>query len=135
MYPPPVESSTKNSASVGELLGKEDSTKYRSIVGALQYLTLTCLDIAYSVNKVYQYLHALRMVAVKQIPHFLKYTSEYVFLILPSPSTMVSAFSDVDWVGCKNDRKSKGGLPYILDPISSHGVLRSKRRSLSQVPK
>jgi hypothetical protein len=32
--------------------------KYRSLVGALQHLTLTIPDIAFLVNKVCQYLHA-----------------------------------------------------------------------------
>jgi hypothetical protein len=49
--PTPLSSSEKISAYEGELLGPEDSTKYRSIVGALQYLTLTRPDIAYAVNK------------------------------------------------------------------------------------
>jgi hypothetical protein len=48
----PLVSSTKISASDGKLLGKANSTKYQSVVGALQYLTLTCPDIAYSMNKV-----------------------------------------------------------------------------------
>jgi hypothetical protein len=64
----PLAPITNISAHDGELLGKEDSTKYRNIVEALQYLTLTCLDIAYSVKKVCQYLHAPRiahMFAVK----------------------------------------------------------------------
>jgi histone deacetylase 1/2 len=42
----------------GDLLGPEDSTKYRSVVGSLQYLKHTRPDIAYAVNKVCQYLHA-----------------------------------------------------------------------------
>jgi hypothetical protein len=37
----PLSSTTKLSAHVGELLAPEDATKYRSLVGALQYLTLT----------------------------------------------------------------------------------------------
>lgn len=41
----------KLSRSEGEALGTEDSTRYRSIVGALQYLTLTHPDISFSVNK------------------------------------------------------------------------------------
>ncbi|GKV35759.1 hypothetical protein SLEP1_g43979 [Rubroshorea leprosula] len=35
-----------------------DSTKYRSIVGALQYLTFTRPDIAFAVHQVCQYMHA-----------------------------------------------------------------------------
>jgi hypothetical protein len=43
---------------IDDLLGPTDATNYRSIVGGLQYLTLTRPDIAFSVNKVCQYLHS-----------------------------------------------------------------------------
>lgn len=33
---------------------------YRQIVGALQYLTITKLDISYSINKLFQYMHDLQ---------------------------------------------------------------------------
>jgi hypothetical protein len=115
----PLATSTKLSAHDGDLLSSEDATKYRSIVGALQYLTLTRPDIAYTVNKVCQYLHAPRSThwtVVKRILRFLKHSIDYVFLIRPSSSTMVSAFSDVDWVGCPDDRKSIGGFAVFLDP-------------------
>jgi hypothetical protein len=42
----------------GEVLSGDDSTNYVSIVGALQYITLTRPDIVFSVNKVCQFLHA-----------------------------------------------------------------------------
>jgi hypothetical protein len=48
----PLSYSTKISAHVGEQLSPEDATRYRSIVGALQYLTLTRLDISFAMNKV-----------------------------------------------------------------------------------
>lgn len=35
---------------------------------------------------------------------------------------MVSAFSDSDWVGCSDDRKSTGGFAVFL---GSHGMLRN----------
>jgi hypothetical protein len=97
----PLATSTKLSAHDGDLLSSKDATKYRSIVGVLQYLTLTRPDTSYVVNKVCQYLHAPRSVhwtAVKRILRFLKYSIDYVFMIRPSPSTMANAFSDVDWV-------------------------------------
>lgn len=43
----------------GSLLGPEDSSSYRSVVGALQYLTLTRPDLSFSVNKVCQFLRLL----------------------------------------------------------------------------
>jgi histone deacetylase 1/2 len=42
----------------GTRLGPEDSNRYRSIVGALQYLTMTRPDLSFAVNKVCQFLHA-----------------------------------------------------------------------------
>lgn len=39
-------------------LGSDDATRYRSVVGTLQYLTLTRPDISFAVNKVCQFLHA-----------------------------------------------------------------------------
>lgn len=52
LSPTPLSTSEKLSSHEGELLGSEESTRYRSIVGALQYLTLTRLDLAFSINKV-----------------------------------------------------------------------------------
>jgi hypothetical protein len=54
----PISTAEKLSLSDGMRLGPIDSTKYRSMVGALQYLTLTKLDISFAVNKVCQFLHA-----------------------------------------------------------------------------
>jgi hypothetical protein len=55
----PLSCSEKVSAYKGTPLLGKDATKYRSIVGALQYLTLTRLDYAFSVNKACQFLHEL----------------------------------------------------------------------------
>lgn len=41
----PLSSTEKLSITEGEPLGTEDATKFRSLVGALQYLTLTRPDI------------------------------------------------------------------------------------------
>jgi histone deacetylase 1/2 len=36
----------------GTLLSSDDATSYRSIVGGLQYLTITRPDISFAVNRV-----------------------------------------------------------------------------------
>jgi histone deacetylase 1/2 len=51
----PFSTLEKLSVHEGDVLGLEDSTRYKSVVGALQYLTLTRPDISFSVNKVCQY--------------------------------------------------------------------------------
>jgi len=71
----PLSTSEKLSLHDGVLLGPEDATEYRSIVGALQYLTLTRPDIAFSVNKICQFLHApttVHWTAVKRILRYIK---------------------------------------------------------------
>jgi hypothetical protein len=61
----------------GALLGLADSTKYHSVVGALQYLTLTRHDLPFAINKVCQHLHSPiddHWTIVKHILRYLKHT-------------------------------------------------------------
>jgi histone deacetylase 1/2 len=115
----PLSSSEKITAQEGDLLGPEDSTNYRSMVGALQYLTLTRPDISYAVNKVCQYLHApttVHWTAAKRILRYVKHTRIVGLTFLKSSSTLVSAFFDADWAGCVDDRRSTGGVAvFFLD--------------------
>jgi hypothetical protein len=53
---------------------------------------------------------------VKRILRFLKHTMGYSLLIQSSPSSMISAFSDANWTGCSDDRKSTGGFAVFFDP-------------------
>jgi hypothetical protein len=55
---PPLVTSEKLSVGNGTTLGEEESIKYRSIVGGLQYLTLTRRDLSFAVNLVCQFLHS-----------------------------------------------------------------------------
>jgi hypothetical protein len=73
----PLSTSEKLRIDEGELLGPEDATRYRSIVGALQYLTLTRPDLSFAVNKVCQFLHAptsQHWTTVKRILRYVKCT-------------------------------------------------------------
>jgi histone deacetylase 1/2 len=56
--PTPLSNTEKLSVFDGDPLGHKDSTRYKRIVGALQYFTLTRPDISFSVNNVCRYLHA-----------------------------------------------------------------------------
>jgi hypothetical protein len=109
----PLSVSEKLSAHAGDQLGPKDVTQYRSIVGALQYLSLTRPDLAYSINKVCQYLKApttIHWTAVKRILRYIKFTMGLGLHIRRASSTIPSAFSDADWAGCSDDRKSTGGF-------------------------
>ena len=75
----PLSTSEKLSVHEGTPLGAKDATNYRSVVGALQYLTLTRPDIAFPVNKVCQFLHAhttVHWAVVKRILRYVKQSSK-----------------------------------------------------------
>ncbi|GJT56482.1 gag/pol polyprotein [Tanacetum coccineum] len=110
-----------------------NSVKYRQVVGSLQCVTLSRPDIAFAVNKVYQYMHAPaenHWSAVKRILRYLHGTIEHVMLICRSsgstlqaftdvlwkgnPDTCLEAFSDADWAGDSDDRRSTGGFAIYL---------------------
>ncbi|KAJ8775401.1 hypothetical protein K2173_023166 [Erythroxylum novogranatense] len=91
-------------------------TLYRSIVGGLQYLSMTRSDISFSVNKASQFMHDPRdqhWQAVKRILRYLKATSAYGLLIKKS-STQLFAYSDSDWAGSIDDRKSTGSYALFV---------------------
>jgi hypothetical protein len=108
-----ISTTDKLSLSDGVRLGAVDSTRYRSMVGALQYLTLTRPDISFAVNKVCQFLHApttIHWSAVKRILRYIQGTLSMGLKVRRSASTTVGAFSDADWAGCVDDRRSTGGF-------------------------
>ncbi|KAF5460295.1 hypothetical protein F2P56_020175 [Juglans regia] len=83
-----------------------DPTHYRSVVGALQYLSLTRPDISFAVNKVCQFMHKPteeHWSAVKRILRYLKFSINFGLLLRPSSSTQLSIYSDADWAGCPDD--------------------------------
>jgi hypothetical protein len=112
-----LSSSEKLSAYHGEMLGLNDATSFRSIVGGLQYLTLTRPDVVFPLNKICQYLHApttLHLMTAKRILRYVKGTIDLGLQITRSPSMLVSGLSDVDWAGCLDDRRSTGGFAIFM---------------------
>jgi histone deacetylase 1/2 len=113
----PLPSNHKLSVCGGDKLGDADCTRYRSLVGALQYLTLTRPDISFAVNKVCQFLHApttTHFSAVKRILRYVRGTSNFGLRIRKSRCRIVSSFSDADWAGDVDDRRSTGGFAVFL---------------------
>ncbi|KAL6202040.1 hypothetical protein ACLB2K_025751 [Fragaria x ananassa] len=102
----------------------ENPTLYRSIVGALQYLTFTRPDISYSVNIVCQFMAAptdVHFAAVKRILKYLQYTLfKGLFYKFAKSVTYVTAYCDADWAGDINQRRSTTGFVVYLGhyPIS-----------------
>lgn len=98
----------------------QDPTFYRSIVGALQYVTTTRPEICFSVNKAYQFLSQpleSHWKAVKRILRYLHDTSGQGLLLQPAVTPLtLTAFSDADWGSDPDDRKSTSGSLIYLGP-------------------
>jgi len=115
----PISSPMSSSSQLSKFDGitLSDATVYRSTVGSLQYLALTRPDIAFSVNKVAQFMQNPRDVhwtAVKRILRYLKHTISHGLLIRRHSSSQLFAYSDADWAGCPDDRKSTSGYCVFL---------------------
>ena len=92
-------------------------TTYRSLVGALQYLTITRPDITHAVNSVCQFMHAPKdhhFQAVKRILRYVKGTLHFGLSISPSENLSITAFSDADWAGCPDTSRSTSGYAIFL---------------------
>jgi histone deacetylase 1/2 len=95
----PMSATDRLSALDGDLLSPDDATEYHSLIGGLQYLTITRPDVSYAVNHVCQYLHAPRSShwsVVKRILLYVCFTTSYGLLLQPAASCALSAFSDAD---------------------------------------
>ena len=99
-----------------------DPHSYKSLVGALQSLTSTCLDLLFAVNQVCQFMTNptdIHLQAAKHILRYLKCTLTSSILLKHSP-IFPSAFSDADWVGDPSARQSTTGFIAFLgsNPIT-----------------
>lgn len=111
----PVDTDGKLSATAGNPF--HDGSLYRSLAGALQYLTFTRPDIAYAVQQVCLFMHAPRephFNFLKRILRYLKGTTSHGLHITPSKSNKLTAYSDADWGGCPDSRRSTSGYCVFL---------------------
>uniref|UniRef100_A0A2N9IFH7 Reverse transcriptase Ty1/copia-type domain-containing protein n=1 Tax=Fagus sylvatica TaxID=28930 RepID=A0A2N9IFH7_FAGSY len=93
-----------------------DVHAYRNLVGALHYLMFTRPDLSFVVHQVCQFMNAptdIHLVAGKRILRYLRGTLDHGLYYTPSP-TFLSAFTDADWAGDPNDRRSTSGLLVFL---------------------
>jgi hypothetical protein len=129
----PIDTRCKLSADEGPLLS--DPTEYRSFAGALQYITLTRPDIAHAVQQACLYMHAPRephLNLVKRILRYLKGTLDLGLRLHATPATSLTAYSDADWAGCPDTRRSTSGYCiYLGDNLVSWSSKRQATVSRS----
>nr|XP_020201093.2 uncharacterized mitochondrial protein AtMg00810-like [Aegilops tauschii subsp. strangulata] len=117
LVPTPIDTKAKVSALDGS--PAPDAAFYRSIVGALQYLTLTRPDLQYAVQQVCLHMHAPRDThwnLVKRILRYIRGTTDLGLTLTASPSTDLVAYSDANWAGCPDTRRSTSGYCVYLGP-------------------
>ncbi|KAJ9565359.1 hypothetical protein OSB04_001325 [Centaurea solstitialis] len=121
----PADTKTKLAAD-GEHVS--DPTLYRSLVSALQYLTFTHPDIAYAVQQVCLFMHDPHLPhsnALKRILRYLKGTLSHGLHIKASAVDRLVAYSDANWAGCPNTRRSTSGFcVYLGDNLVSWSSIR-----------
>lgn len=111
----PVDTSSKLAESTGAPVA--DPTMYRSLAGALQYLTFTRPDIAYAVQQVCLHMHDPRephLNALKRIIRYIKGTITHGLRLTPTNLSNITAYTDADWAGCSTTRRSTSGYCIFL---------------------
>jgi hypothetical protein len=90
---------------------------YRSVVGGLQYAMLTRPNIAFTVNKVSQYMYQPtedHWNVVKRILRYVAGIIHYDFQFYRNSPLQIHSYSDADWAGNVDDRRSTSGFCVYL---------------------
>ncbi|XP_073260155.1 secreted RxLR effector protein 161-like [Populus alba] len=91
---------------------------------------MTHPDIAFVVNKAFQFMHqptSAHWFSVKQILRYLKGTMHEGQLLSPSSHLTLEGFTDADWGGQPNDRHSTSGyLVYLGGNLVSWSLSKQK---------
>eukprot|EP00257_Ricinus_communis_P013310 XP_015570721.1 uncharacterized protein LOC107260780 [Ricinus communis] len=110
---------------------KVNPTLFRKLIGNLRYLTCTRHDILYGVGLINRYMEAPTnsyMKAGKRILRYVKGTSDYGLFYLPLESFSLVGYSDSDWGGDVDDRKSTTGFVFSIGEIAF--TWSSKKQSI-----
>lgn len=89
----PLDTTIKLKANEGKPIS--DPSAYRKLVGKLNFLTNTRLDVGYGVQHLSQFMQDLREPHLQAVFHMLRYLNYGV-----------QAFCDLNWAACPNSRKS-----------------------------
>jgi hypothetical protein len=96
-----------------------DATMYRSLVGSLRYLVHTRPDITFAVGYVSRFMEKPRQEHLAAVKHLLRYiagTVDYgiVYPKLLNGDNRLTGYSDSDWGGDADERRSTAGVIFFL---------------------
>jgi hypothetical protein len=91
--------------------------KYRSMIGSLLYVIASRPDVMQIVGKLAQFQVAPKeshVLAVKRVFKYLKGTKEFGLWYPKGKYLSLTAYTDADWAGCIDDRRSTSGVAFYL---------------------
>ena len=98
-----------NNLSLTDSASFDQPSLHRSTVGALQYLTLTRLDLAFFVNNLSKFLKAPTVAywgACKRVFKYVKGRRSYGLTFKSSQLMNIEGYSDANWASNLDDMKS-----------------------------
>ncbi|KAF5459135.1 hypothetical protein F2P56_023115 [Juglans regia] len=104
----PIKSTLKLSANYS-FPPLSNPASYRRLVGCLLYLTITRLDLAYSVQALSQFManpSNIHLQATERVLRYIKATLGQGLFLSVASSLHLKAYSDSDWRGCLDTRRS-----------------------------
>ncbi|XP_019107744.2 uncharacterized mitochondrial protein AtMg00810-like [Beta vulgaris subsp. vulgaris] len=110
-----MDAALKLTPDLGDVL--PDPHSYQHLIGKLNYLTITRPDIAFTVHTLSQFMQrptSVHMQAAKRVLRYLAGALGQGVLLATSSSAILTAYSDSDWAGCPNTRKSTTGFCIFL---------------------
>ncbi|KAK4338230.1 hypothetical protein RND71_042717 [Anisodus tanguticus] len=114
-YPTPID--TKSKLIAKSSTPYKDPSHYRNIAGALQYLTFTRPDISYEVQQICLFMHNPmdeHMHALRRILRYIQGTLHHGMHLYPSLITSLVSYTNTDWGGCPDTRRSTSGYCVFL---------------------
>ena len=94
-----------------------DQRLYRSMIGSLLYVTTSRPDVMQAFGQVSRFRATPKeshIIVVKKILQYLKGTEEYGLWYPKGNNLIIQAFTDADWAGSVDDRKSTSGATFYL---------------------
>ncbi|KAK2416966.1 putative mitochondrial protein [Trifolium repens] len=95
----------------------DDISSYRRLIGKLLYLTNTRPDISLATQQLSQFLHKPTMVHYKaacRVVRYLKQSPGKGLMFPRSSELQILGYSDADWAGCLDTRRSTSGYCFFL---------------------
>lgn len=98
-------------------IGAADGNVFKSLIGRLIYLTHSRPDISFSVGVLSRFMHKPskhHLGAAKRVLRYLAGTKDFGIWFQRTQDFKLKGYTDSDWAGSVEDRKSTSGSCFIL---------------------